>query len=43
MRVVKRKGTYGTYDVKDNDPFTTADMLMITVMAFAGLIVLFAS
>ena len=43
IRVVKRRGTYGTYDVKDYEPIISADMLYFVVIAFGGLMVLFFS
>lgn len=40
IKVVKRKGTYGTYDVKDHEPYSTTDLLICTVVAFTAVAIL---
>jgi len=40
IKVVKRRGTYGTYDVKDHEPYSTTDLLICTVVAFTAVAIL---
>ncbi|GKU84020.1 hypothetical protein NCCP28_34160 [Niallia sp. NCCP-28] len=40
IKVVKRRGTYGTYDVKDYEPYSTVDLLICTAVAFTAVAIL---